>query len=149
MAAGLEISGDSAPAVAVAATVVDSIDDVDQSSPKTMNVVVTTDGENNNVENLDESKKESESDANSEMGMQGIVDILSSLKLNPMAKEFFPSSYSPIGRNADKLNYFAPAFYVNSPVDSVEGYPTNRRVCCSTVEFSLKVWFFEVFDMSR
>ncbi|XP_076913453.1 polyadenylate-binding protein-interacting protein 9-like [Bidens hawaiensis] len=70
-----------------------------------------------------------ESDANSEMGLSGIVDILSNLKLNPMAKEFFPSSYSP-----NKLNYLAPAFYINnnnnnnnSHVDSVEGYPSNRR----------------------
>ncbi|KAK1439705.1 hypothetical protein QVD17_05525 [Tagetes erecta] len=127
MAAGLDISGESALA-AVAATVVDPVDDDDvnhQSSPKTATkVVVTTDGENMNVENLDEIKNVSESDANSEMGMQGIVDYLSNLKLNPLAKEFFPSSYSPIARNVDKLNYFAPAFYINSPVD---GQPNNRR----------------------
>ncbi|KAI3675073.1 hypothetical protein L1987_84657 [Smallanthus sonchifolius] len=103
MAADLEISGES-PAPAVA----------------------NFNGSDSAVNNI-ESKIGSESDSNSEIEMQGIVDILSNLKLNPMAKEFFPSSYSPIAHNVDKLNYFAPAFYINSPVDSVEGYPTNRR----------------------
>ncbi|KAF5780668.1 putative RNA recognition motif domain, ataxin-2, RNA-binding domain superfamily [Helianthus annuus] len=96
-------------------------------------VVVTNESENINAANVDdngplvESKKGSESDSNSEMEMQGIVGILSNLKLNPMAKEFFPSSYSPVTRNVDKLNYFAPAFYLNSPMDAIEGHPPNRR----------------------
>ncbi|KAK9056860.1 hypothetical protein SSX86_024224 [Deinandra increscens subsp. villosa] len=100
MAAGLEISGESATATTVAASV---------SNPH------------------DESKKGFESDSNSETEMQGIVDILSNLRLNPMAKEFFPSSLNPIARNVDKLNYLAPAFYINSPMNEIEGYPTNRR----------------------
>ncbi|XP_076925786.1 polyadenylate-binding protein-interacting protein 9-like [Bidens hawaiensis] len=83
------------------------------------------------VVNSGESVKGVESDADSEMGLSGIVDILSNLKLNPMAKEFFPSSYYP----NNKLNYLAPAFYINknninnnnSHLDSGEGYPSNRR----------------------
>ncbi|KAL8205399.1 hypothetical protein R6Q57_008950 [Mikania cordata] len=123
MAAGPEISGEPAPATPVAA----SIDSGDQSSPKTTKTNVVNPDDNDSLVNNVESKKGSESDSNSEIEMQGIVDILSNLKLNPMAKEFFPSSYSPIARNDEKLNYFAPAFYINSPMDSIEGYPTNRR----------------------
>ena len=137
MAAVLEISVQETTTVATppsAAAV------VDQSSPKTEVVV----SENINVANPDddsvvvsdvESKKGSDSDPKSEMKMQDIVDMLSTLKLNPMAKEFFPSSYSPIyGSNGDQseltLNFFAPAYYtnMNSSGDVIEGYP-NRRVC--------------------
>ncbi|KAL8237987.1 hypothetical protein R6Q59_019068 [Mikania micrantha] len=123
MAAGPEISGESAPATPVAA----SIDSGDQSSPKTTKTNVVNPDDNDSLVNNVESRKGSESDSNSEIEMQGLVAILSNLKLNPMAKEFFPSSYSPIARNDEKLNYFAPAFYINSPMDSIEGYPTNRR----------------------
>lgn len=60
------------------------------------------------------------SDPKSEFGagMQSmIVDMLSNLKLNPLAKEFFPSSYSH--------DHLTPDFSKNSPNDA---YPNNRRV---------------------
>ncbi|KAJ9560685.1 hypothetical protein OSB04_005845 [Centaurea solstitialis] len=153
MAAGLEISVQetttvAAPPPSAAVVVVDH-----QSSPKTEKIVVIEDtnvGNPNDDDDDDggddddsvvvvsgdggESKKGSDSDPKSDMKMQDIVDMLSTLKLNPMAKEFFPSSYSPIyGSNGDQselaLNFFAPAYYanVNSPGDVIEGYPNNRR----------------------
>ncbi|KAI7751747.1 hypothetical protein M8C21_009189, partial [Ambrosia artemisiifolia] len=120
MAAGLEISCESAAASVEAAVV------TKESDSENINVANPNDNNNGSVV---ESKKGSESDSNSAMEMQGIVDILSNLKLNPLAKEFFPSSYSPIARNGDKLNYFAPAFYLKPPVamDAIEGHPPNRR----------------------
>lgn len=137
MAAGPEISIESAASTTVAG----SITAVDQSSPKT-EVAVTNQSDNFNVAKPDDndsvvnnvdSQNGSDSDSKSEMKMQDIVDILSNLKLNPMAKEFFPSSYSPIDRNGDQteltLNYFAPAYFTNSPGDGIEAYPNNRRVC--------------------
>ncbi|CAI9294964.1 unnamed protein product [Lactuca saligna] len=135
MAAGPEISIESAASTTVAG----SITVVDQSSPKT-EVAVTNQSDNFNVAKPDDndsvvnnvdSQNGSDSDSKSEMKMQDIVDILSNLKLNPMAKEFFPSSYSPIDRNGDHteltLNYFAPAYFTNSPGDGIEAYPNNRR----------------------
>lgn len=121
MAAGPEISSESA----VTTTVDTNLDDAHQSSQK------TEVSENTNVVNSDDngsvvnSEKGSDSDSKSDMKIQDIVDIFSNLKLNPMAEEFFPSSYSP---NEFTLNYFAPAFYINSHGDGIEGYPNNRRV---------------------
>lgn len=43
-----------------------------------------------------------ESGSKSEFKMQEISDMLSKLKLNPMAKEFFPSSYIVIGPYCDQ-----------------------------------------------
>lgn len=110
MAAGPEISEESlVPTSTVNAVVVDQPEVVDA-----VNV-------NDSVVN----KSESDSDTKSDMKMQEIADILSNLKLNPMAKEFFPSSYSPNSRNGDQqttLNCFAPAFYITSPIDG-----NNRR----------------------
>lgn len=66
-----------------------------------------------------------ESDSKQEFGMQHIVDMLSNLKLNPMAKEFVPSYYS----NDRSPDQFAGAFFV--PVDKNSGnygFPNNRRV---------------------
>lgn len=65
------------------------------------------------------SSKNSDSKSEFGVGMQSmIVDMLSNLKLNPLAKEFFPSSYShdPLTPNN---------FSKNSPDDA---YPNNRRV---------------------
>lgn len=134
MAAGPEISIESPAATAPAV--------VNQSPPKTeVSVVESVDIEsvtfvnsddNNNDPVLVESKKGSDSDPNSEMKMQDFVDMLSSLKLNPMAKEFFPSSYSPIDHNRDQpelaFNYFVqPAYIKNYPENGIEAYPNNRR----------------------
>ncbi|GMP53338.1 hypothetical protein CsSME_00018813 [Camellia sinensis var. sinensis] len=56
--------------------------------------------------------------------MQDIVDMLSKLKLNPLAKEFFPSSYLN-DRNRDQLapDNLSP---VNKHLGS-DGFPNNRR----------------------
>ncbi|XP_024966402.1 polyadenylate-binding protein-interacting protein 9-like [Cynara cardunculus var. scolymus] len=141
MAAGPEISGEESTTVAAPPPPPPAV--VRQSSPKTdVTEVKINESENINVANPDddddddvvndvESKKGSDSDPKSEMKMQDIVDMLSTLKLNPMAKEFFPSSYSPIYRNDDQpelnLNFFTPAYYTNSTGDGIEGYPNNRR----------------------
>lgn len=66
-----------------------------------------------------------ESDSKPEFRMQHIVDMLSNLKLNPMAEEFFPSYYS----NDRSPDQFAGGFFV--PVDKNsgnDGFPNNRRV---------------------
>nr|XP_043623576.1 polyadenylate-binding protein-interacting protein 9-like [Erigeron canadensis] len=89
---------------------------------------------NDNNENNDESKKGSESDSK----MQNFVNMLSNLKLNPMAKEFFPSSYSPIdhnniNNNYDQqnvgFNYFVQpaAYFKNYLENGIEVHPNNRR----------------------
>lgn len=138
MAAGPEISVESSASTAVSAS-----PDVHQSPPKPKDSIVkSVDSESDNsVNSYDDngsiishvdSKKGSDSDSKSEMKMQDFVDMLSNLKLNPMAKEFFPSSYSPIDRNRDQpefaLNYFVqPAYYKNYPENGIEGYPNNRR----------------------
>lgn len=139
MAAGPEISVESPASTAMSAS-----PDVHQSPPKPKDSIVkSVDSESDNsVNSYDDngsiishvdSKKGSDSDSKSEMKMQDFVDMLSNLKLNPMAKEFFPSSYSPIDRNRDQpefaLNYFVqPAYYKNYPENGIEGYPNNRRV---------------------
>lgn len=111
---------------------------------ESVNFVNSDDNNNNiNINNINndtkngsvvESKKGSDSDSKSDIKMKEFVDILSSLKLNPMAKEFFPSSYSPIDRNRDQseipVNYFVQpnAFFKNYPENGIDGFPNNRRV---------------------
>ncbi|KAI7751750.1 hypothetical protein M8C21_009192 [Ambrosia artemisiifolia] len=142
MAAGLEISCESAASVEAAVVTKES---------ESQNINVANPNDNNNG-SVVESKQGSESESNSAMEMQGIVDILSNLKLNPLAEEFFPSSYSPIARNGDKLNYFAPAFYLKPPVpmDTIEGHPPNRRVVdcrvCGDPNSRLRFAFVEFAD---
>ncbi|KAA8524086.1 hypothetical protein F0562_010483 [Nyssa sinensis] len=106
MAAGAEMTGEAA----VAAPAV-------QSSPNTQ-----TANTNSNAVSLSNGIKDSGS--KSEFKVQDIVDMLSNLKLNPLAKEFFPSSY-PQDRNRDQLvaNNFSP---VNKH-SGIDGYPNNRR----------------------
>ncbi|XP_071696777.1 polyadenylate-binding protein-interacting protein 8-like [Rutidosis leptorrhynchoides] len=120
MAAGPEVTNESA----VTATVDANFDDVHQTLQKTK-VFKDFDADNSKDNcSVVNSEKGSDSDLKSDMKVQDIVDIVSNLKLNPMAKEFFPSSYSP---NEITINYFAPAFYINSHGDGIEGYPNNRR----------------------
>ena len=75
-----------------------------------------------NVESVITDSEESET--KSELKMDEIADMLSKLKLNPLAKEFFPSSYQD--RNRDQ---FADD---NSSPDNKHlenyGFPNNRRV---------------------
>ncbi|KVH93188.1 Ataxin-2, C-terminal [Cynara cardunculus var. scolymus] len=134
MAAGPEISVESPATTATASPAV-----VHPSSPpKTeVSIVKSVDSESVHFVNSDDDdgsvvtpKKGSDPDPRSEMKMQEFVDMLSNLKLNPMAKEFFPSSYSPVDRNRDQFafNYFLqPAYYKNYPENGIEGYPNNRR----------------------
>ncbi|XP_076929302.1 polyadenylate-binding protein-interacting protein 9-like [Bidens hawaiensis] len=126
MAAGLETSIESAS--------------IDQSAPKNEafgvkiadNESVNNNNINNNNGSVVESKKGSDSESKSENKMKEFADMLSSLKLNPMAKEFFPSSYSPMDRNRDQsefaVNYLVqPAYFESYPGNGIEGYPNNQR----------------------
>ena len=80
------------------------------------------------------SSKNSDSKSEFGAGMQSmIVDMLSNLKLNPLAKEFFPSSYSH-----DHLTQ--TNFSKNSPNDA---YPNNRRVII--LLYSVDVSFSSLF----
>ncbi|XP_057466553.1 polyadenylate-binding protein-interacting protein 9-like [Actinidia eriantha] len=87
-----------------------------QSSPNT-----DTANAEANVESVTTDSEESES--KSELKMDEIADMLSKLKLNPLAKEFFPSSYND--RNRDQLAHD------NSSPDNNHlgdyGFPNNRR----------------------
>ncbi|MFS7995399.1 putative RNA recognition motif domain, ataxin-2, RNA-binding domain superfamily [Helianthus anomalus] len=127
MAAGPEISVES-----VATITSPTVGEI--SSPQNeVSAVKNLDSESVNLVNSDdknESKKGSDSDLKSETKMKEFVDMLSSLKLNPMAKEFFPSYHSPIDHNRDQpeVNYFVqPAYVKNYPENAIEGYPNNRR----------------------
>ncbi|KAL6554324.1 Polyadenylate-binding protein-interacting protein 8-like isoform X1 [Orobanche minor] len=64
--------------------------------------------------------KDSDSDSKSEMQMKEIVDMLKKLKLNPMAKEFFPSSYY-------QGQMGAHSFVPNNKNLGNDGFPNNRR----------------------
>lgn len=95
-------------------------------SPETDTAADTAaNGNAESVENVDDKESDSK---NSEFKMQEIADMLSKLKLNPMAKEFFPSSYLVIGSNRDQFgpaDGFSP---VNNQLFGDDGYPNNRRV---------------------
>ncbi|GMP66264.1 hypothetical protein CsSME_00026688 [Camellia sinensis var. sinensis] len=106
MAAGAEVTGEAVVEVPV----------VESSSPDTYTTA------NGNAESVITDSKNS--DSKSEFKMQDIVDMLSKLKLNPLAKEFFPSSYLH-DRNRDQSlpNNFSPT-QKNLGID---GYPNNRR----------------------
>ncbi|XP_052179025.1 polyadenylate-binding protein-interacting protein 9-like [Diospyros lotus] len=99
MAADAEVSGGEAVAQ----------DSVVQFSPE-------TDTEKPKAEPVDSGEKEA--DPKSEFKMRDIVDMLSKLKLNPLAKEFFPSSYLH-DRNRDQLA-------ANNQFGN-DGNPNNRR----------------------
>ncbi|XP_009615216.1 polyadenylate-binding protein-interacting protein 8-like isoform X2 [Nicotiana tomentosiformis] len=70
--------------------------------------------------------------AKSEYQMQDIVDMLKKLKLNPMAKEFFPSSYNNNNNNNNNnrgdqmllMSNFVPA---NKTPLGADGLQNNRR----------------------
>eukprot|EP00257_Ricinus_communis_P027593 XP_025015007.1 polyadenylate-binding protein-interacting protein 9 isoform X1 [Ricinus communis] len=63
---------------------------------------------------------------NSEFSVQKLVDMFT--KLNPLAKEFFPSSYNNnnITHNFLNLNNFAVVVDKQSPIDN---FSSNRRFC--------------------
>lgn len=107
MAAGAEMNGEAAPVA------------VDTSSPESNSSVISY-GENV----MSVSNVVKESDSKPEFRMQHIADMLSNLKLNPMAKEFFPSYYS----NDRSPDQFAGSFFVPVNKNSGnDGFPDNRR----------------------
>ncbi|KAL1815809.1 hypothetical protein ACET3Z_018383 [Daucus carota] len=110
MAAGAEMNGEAA----VAAPVADHT-----SSPETNDSGI---GSGGNA--VSETHVVKDSDSKSEFRMQHIVNMLSNLKLNPMAKEFIPS-YCLNDRSPDQFsgNFFVPADK-NSAND---GFPNNRK----------------------
>ncbi|KAK3027281.1 hypothetical protein RJ639_041102 [Escallonia herrerae] len=116
MAAGVEMTGEAAmaaPSLPAAAVV--------QSS--TNNTVTT--GGNNTETNAVAGSGPKEPDSKPEFQMQDMLEMLSKLKLNPLAKEFFPSSYS-LDRN--RGDQFAMSYFVQANKDSGnDGYPNNRR----------------------
>ncbi|CAN4075502.1 unnamed protein product [Withania somnifera] len=87
-------------------------------SPKISSTVTTTNT------NIDESKDSSHLNSNgkSEYQMHDIADMLKKLKLNPMAKEFFPSSYNHAGDHMI-VSGFVPA----NKILGVDGFGHNRR----------------------
>jgi RNA recognition motif-containing protein len=96
MAAGAEMTAEETAAA-----------DIVQSPP---NNTTTTDTDK--IANSDGGGKETD------FKMQDIVHMLSKLKLNPLAKEFFPSSYSH-DRNRDQDN--------DVKNQGADGFPNNRR----------------------
>ncbi|CAI9088950.1 OLC1v1023416C4 [Oldenlandia corymbosa var. corymbosa] len=116
MAAGSEVSGETAvvevPAVQPDGTV-----------SKTDTVSKNADVNSDSIAPLSNGAKESDSSSNnsnskSDIQMQDIVDMLKTLKLNPLAKEFFPSSYH---RDQMGLNIMPVMNWANP------GFPNNRR----------------------
>ncbi|CAN4097010.1 unnamed protein product [Withania somnifera] len=100
-------------------TVVVETPAVESLSPKDATVIATT--------NIDESKdiKDSSdlnSNGKSEYHMHDIADMLKKLKLNPMAKEFFPSSYN---RGGDHM--IVTCFMPANKTMLVDGFGNNRR----------------------
>ncbi|KAH0775261.1 hypothetical protein KY290_012398 [Solanum tuberosum] len=111
MAAGAkEVSGET---TVVEAPAVQSL-----SSPNTDNT------SNNSESNGVKDSADSIANAKSEFHMHDIADMLKKLKLNPQAKEFFPSSYNrAAGGDQMILSNFVPA----NKTMGVDGFQNNRR----------------------
>lgn len=101
MAAGAEVTGEAQP------------------SPNTD--TVNGAGIDGNAESVSIGAKDT--DLKSEFKMQDIVDMLSKLKLNPLAKEFFPSYLYDPNRDQLAANNFSPS-------NKNLGNDNNRRVYC-------------------
>ena len=125
MAAGPEISIESPQLATVTETVADNV------------AVVVAGGDDN------DQPKKVESDDDDSKKIKDFVEMLSNLKLNPMAKEFFPSYINKNNNSNRDQNEFAINYFVQQPVvgyiknypdnnnnnNGIEGYPnTNRRV---------------------
>lgn len=76
----------------------------------------------------DANKMDSKPKAESEFSVQKLVDMFT--KLNPLAKEFFPSSYSPNHDHGFQgFNQLSPThFLVSTKPSADENFPNNRRV---------------------
>lgn len=122
MAAGAEVSDETALAKAPAVENSSPLPNTAADSNKISDAAsdLSTNAKSESVMNGD---KESDSDTNSNSGyqMQDIVDMLKTLKLNPLAKEFFPSSYN---QEQKLVNNFVG---VNKR-QGADGLPNNRRV---------------------
>ncbi|GFP98851.1 polyadenylate-binding protein-interacting protein 9 [Phtheirospermum japonicum] len=112
MAAGSEVSGEAAVMDTVVKTISEEKTENLENSDSVESDGVTDDGVKDSEKNSPNSK--------SELQMMEIVDMLNKLKLNPMAKEFFPSSYhqGQIG---------AQNFVPNNKNLGNDGFPNNRR----------------------
>ncbi|GER53933.1 CTC-interacting domain 9 [Striga asiatica] len=106
MAAGAEVSDEAA----VVATTIISEGKIDNSD--------SVESRENDV--ADDGHKGSDPNPKSGMQMKEIVDMLKKLKLNPMAKEFFPSSYHQGQMGANNL-------VPNDKNFGIDGVPNNRR----------------------
>ncbi|GER33622.1 CTC-interacting domain 8, partial [Striga asiatica] len=105
MAAGAEVSIESP---VVAKTITDEkIDNFDSVESRENDVT-------------DNGLKCSDSNPNSGIQMKGIVDMLQKLKLNPMAKEFFPSSYHQGQMGAQ--NFVPSEIFLGN-----DGFSNNRK----------------------
>ncbi|KAI5662182.1 hypothetical protein M9H77_21505 [Catharanthus roseus] len=119
MAAGAEVFGEKAVVESPAA---------EPSSPKITETAPKNADANSNSNGIskDDGAKENDSSSNnsnekSETEMEDIDDMFKNLKLNPLAKEFFPSSY-----NRDQLGL--SNFMVADKIWGNDGFPNNRRM---------------------
>lgn len=122
MAAGAEVFGEKA---------VIEVPAVEPSSPKATDTTTQNADSNSNYNNdisapSSDGAKETDSSSNisnekSELEIEEIDDMLKTLKLNPLAKEFFPSSYN---RDQLGLNNFVPP----NKIWGNDSFPNIRRV---------------------
>ncbi|XP_057796063.1 polyadenylate-binding protein-interacting protein 8-like [Salvia miltiorrhiza] len=134
MAAGAEVSGEGVVGVDSQIAVVEPLSPKNPSPPSEKIVEkIEIDNENEN-ENFSSDKSgesdasngvkisdsNSNADSKSELQMKEIVDMLKKLKLNPMAKEFFPSNYY-YGQMGDYN------FVLSDKNLGNDGFPNNRR----------------------
>lgn len=101
---------------------------------------VNGDGIDSNAESV--SNGEKDSDSKSEFKMQDIVDMLSKLKLNPLAKEFFPSYLYDPNRDQLAANNISPS-YKNL------GNDNSRRVYTCISWFFIDFYHFFCLIMSQ
>lgn len=126
MAAGAQVSDETALAKAPAVENSSPLPKTGADSNKVSDAGsdLSTNAKSESVINGDkESDSDTNSNSNSNSGyqMQDIVDMLKTLKLNPLAKEFFPSSYN---QEQKLVNNFVA---VNKR-QGADGFPNNRRV---------------------
>lgn len=90
------------------------------------------------IKNLDSKPNLENSKADPEFNVQKLVDMFT--KLNPLAKEFFPSSHSP---NLDHHHHLQSGTNFLTKSLSSDNFPNNRRVLTifpSNLFNSLSFW---------
>ncbi|KAH6764137.1 CTC-interacting domain 9 [Perilla frutescens var. frutescens] len=132
MAAGAEVSGEGMVGIDSPGAVVEPSSPKNSSPPSEKivekienddeNEYVSSDksGESDVSNGVKISDSNSNADSKSELQMKEIVDMLQKLKLNPLAKEFFPSSYY-YGQMGDYN------FVLSDKNLGNDGFPNNRR----------------------